>query len=402
MKLYVLNPTSPCCGVVRIVADMAGQKLDVQVVDEAFRKSAEWKGMMTTDTFPLLKTDEGCLQQSSAICAYLATLAGGKLLGATATERSQVDQWVSYANSTITPSASVVSTGIFGWGDVMQNDWNDAAKNLKAYMKVINTSLEGKKFLVGAEATIADVIVAAALMLNFQTTLDAGFRKAMKNVDAWAQACFALPSYQKIFGNVQMCAKPLKPVCTVEKKEVKKAAPVAAAAAPKKEEKKKDNVESLPPTPFNVYDFKTFFINHTDKKGAGVDEWYKMLDWEGWSFWHFHYEKYTGEGEKLHVTNNLMSGFLSRAEHVSKYSFARHGVFGQEPNLEIMGVWLCRGPKEIPDGLLKEHPQFEYYKYRQLDPRNKPEDDKMIRDYFSAKEGDIINGMEAQTLRWVK
>jgi len=56
-----LNPTSPCCGVVRIVADMAGQKLDVQVVDEAFRKSAEWKGMMTYDSFPLLKTDEGCL-----------------------------------------------------------------------------------------------------------------------------------------------------------------------------------------------------------------------------------------------------------------------------------------------------------------------------------------------------
>ena len=232
MKLYVLNPTSPSCGVVRIVADMAGQKLDVQVVDEAFRKSAEWKGMMTYDSFPLLKTDEGCLQQSSAICAYLATLAGGKLLGATATERAQVDQWVSYANSTITPTASIVSTGIFGWGDVQQNDWNEASKNLKAHLKVMNTALEGKKWLAGDEASVADVIVAAALMLNFQTTLDAGFRKAMKNVDAWASACYALPSFKKIFGNVQMCAKPLKPVCVAEKKEVKKAAPVAAA--PKK------------------------------------------------------------------------------------------------------------------------------------------------------------------------
>jgi elongation factor 1-gamma len=232
MKLYVLNPTSPCCGVVRIVADMAGQKLDVQVVDEAFRKSAEWKGMMTYDSFPLLKTDEGCLQQSSAICAYLATLAGGKLLGATATERAQVDQWVSYANSTITPTASIVSTGIFGWGDVQQNDWNEASKNLKAHLKVMNTALEGKKWLAGDEASVADVIVAAALMLNFQTTLDAGFRKAMKNVDTWASACYALPSFKKIFGNVQMCAKPLKPVCVAEKKEVKKAAPVAAA--PKK------------------------------------------------------------------------------------------------------------------------------------------------------------------------
>jgi len=34
-------------------------------------------------------------------------------------------------------------------------------------MKVMNTALEGKKFLVGDEMTIADVILAVALLLNF-------------------------------------------------------------------------------------------------------------------------------------------------------------------------------------------------------------------------------------------
>jgi len=29
----------------------------------------------------------------------------------------------------------------------------------------------------------------------------------------------------------------------------------------------------------------------------------------------------------------------------------------------------------IPDGLAKEHAQFEYYKTRKLDPRNSKEDD---------------------------
>ena len=245
--------------------------------------------------------------------------------------------------------------------------------------------------------------MATALQVSLQTVLDAGFRKAMKALNDWATNIFAMPEVIKVVGKVQMCAKPLKPVCIPDqvpaKKEEKKVAP---AAAPKKAEKPKDNVESLPPTSFNVYDFKTFYINHPDKKGAAVDEWYKMLDWEGWSFWHFHYEKYTGEGEKLHVTNNLMSGFLSRAEHVNKYCFARHGVFGEEPNLEIMGVWLCRGPKEIPDGLKKEHPQFEYYKYRQLDPRNNKDDDKLVREYFGGKEDEMICGMKAQTLKYVK
>ena len=139
----------------------------------------------------------------------------------------------------------------------------------------------------------------------------------MKNVNQWAEACYANASMKKVFGNVQMCAKPLKPIVVVPKKEEKPKA--AAAAAPKpKAEKVLDNVESLPPSNFNVYDFKTFFVNHADKKGAAVDEWFKMLDWEGWAFWHFHYEKYGKEGTVLHVTNNLMGGFLSRAEHVSK------------------------------------------------------------------------------------
>jgi len=143
-------------------------------------------------------------------------------------------------------------------------------------------------------------------------------------------------------------------------------------------------------------------VNHEDKAGVAVDEFYKMLDWEGWSFWHFHYDIYEGEGEKLHITSNLCNGFLSRAEHTSKYCFGRHGVFGEEPNLQIKGCWLVRGAKELPDGLTKEHPQFEYYRTRKLDPRNSGEDDKLVRAYFGGKEGDTIEGLNCRTLRWHK
>ena len=53
----------------------------------------------------------------------------------------------------------------------------------------------------------------------------------------------------------------MKPVVVADKKEEKKTAPVVAAAPKpeKKEEKVKDNVESLPPTNFDLYSFKTFF-----------------------------------------------------------------------------------------------------------------------------------------------
>lgn len=82
-----------------------------------------------------------------------------------------------------------------------------------------------------------------------------------------------------------------------------------------------------------MFSFKTLFVNHPDKKGAGVDTMYEMLDWEGWSLWRIEYDIYPGEGDKIHKCNNLMGGFLSRAEHVSKYTFARQCVLGEEGSL---------------------------------------------------------------------
>lgn len=296
-----------------------------------------------------------------------------------------------------------IAYGIFGWpgSEVTLTQFNEASKNLKANFKTLNTALEGKKWLVGNEMTIADVSLALWLSYPLQTILDGGFRKAMKNASDWAEAVYNHPSVIKILGKIMMCAKPLKPVLKEEKKEEKKKEPVAAAPKKEKEEKPKDNVESLPPTPFNVYDFKTYYSNCEDPRGEGMDEFYKQLDWEGWAWWHLHYEKYKGEGVVLHMTNNMLSGFLNRAEHTNKYTYGRMGVFGDEPNLEIKGVWLMRG-LVIPDGLAKEHPQFEYYKTRKLDPRNNKDDDKLIRDYFAGKEGDVIEGLTARTLKWQK
>lgn len=212
-----------------------------------------------------------------------------------------------------------------------------------------------------------------------------------------------------VHGNITLAAKSCNPVVVAEakKEEPKKKQQQQAAkpkeAAPKKEEKPKDNVQSLPPTPFDLYNFKTFFVNHPDKKGAAVDQMYKDLDWDGWAFWRFEYDILPKEGEKEHVANNLMNGFLSRAEHTNKYCFARHCVLGEVPKLQIIGVWLCRGPTEIPDGLAKEHAQFEYYKTRKLDPRNNKEDDKLVRNYWGGKEGDVIDGkLKAVTMKWFK
>ena len=109
-------------------------------------------------------------------------------------------------------------------------DWNEAAKNVKAHVKTLNTHLEGKKWLVGNEMTLADLIVGLFLSYMFQTILDSGFRKAMKNIGPWAESVYEHEAIVKILGKMKMCDKALKPVCTAEKKEEKKEVKKQAAA----------------------------------------------------------------------------------------------------------------------------------------------------------------------------
>jgi hypothetical protein len=62
----------------------------------------------------------------------------------------------------------------------------------------------------------------------------------------------------------------LKPLGLIEEKKEEKKKEAPKEAAPKAEEKPAkvlDNVESLPPTSFDLFSFKTLYVNHPDKKG---------------------------------------------------------------------------------------------------------------------------------------
>jgi len=157
--------------------------------------------MTTTDKFPLLQTDEGCIHETTAICKYLCAV-HGKYLGNNAVQRSQVDQWLSFNNSSLHHHAMQVYNGVFGWAKMESATYNNEINELKKNVRVMNTALEGKKFLLGDELSVADIVIANCLMYGFQTVLDQGFMKSIKNVNAWAANVFALPEYVHIFGKV--------------------------------------------------------------------------------------------------------------------------------------------------------------------------------------------------------
>ena len=132
MKLFVNSPVHWTANVARIAAELTGQKVEVVIKENKVTPTQ-------------LQTAEGTLNDCTAIAKYLATLGGGAMLGSNAVERSQVDQWIAFTNSTLVPCTNVVNSGIFGLPEVpMQGAWNEQSKNLKAHVKTLNTALEGK------------------------------------------------------------------------------------------------------------------------------------------------------------------------------------------------------------------------------------------------------------------
>jgi glutathione S-transferase len=131
MKLYAVNPQNSLIACCRVTSMLTKQKVQYVTVDDAFRNSEEYKKLTTTDKFPLLQTSEGGLHETTAICKYFCALADNQFLGANAVQRSQVDQWISFNNTTLTPSLFKVFTGIFGWGAITSTEYKEAESNLK-------------------------------------------------------------------------------------------------------------------------------------------------------------------------------------------------------------------------------------------------------------------------------
>lgn len=79
-----------------------------------------------------------------------------------------------------------------------------------------------------------------------------------------------------------------------------------------------------------------------------------------------------------------------------KHSLCVLGVYGEEPNLEIMGVFFWRGPGVIEPML--EHPQFEYYKQRKLDIKGSAADRELVERFWVTKEEEVLEVGKGQNL----
>jgi len=166
-----------------------------------------------------------------------------------------------------------------------------------------------------------------------------------------------------------------------KKETAKKKEDVEEEDEPEKEKKKPNPLDSLPPSTFNLDEWKRVYSNEKDTRKAC--EWFwEHFDPEGFSLWFSNY-KYNHELDVVFKSCNLMGGFIQRLESLRKYGFGSLILFGSDGNLEIGGAWLVRG-KELPEEVTG-CPDFTSYDFIRIDHTNSEQ--RLIFDDYLTWEG---------------
>jgi len=141
------------------------------------------------------------------------------------------------------------------------------------------------------------------------------------------------------------------------------------------------------------------FVNAPEKQEA-LDFFWKNFDAAGYSIYWIQYQKAEGEGKILWQFSNQMNGFLQKLDNFRKYAFGVHGVYGEEPTLEIKGVFVWRGvgiPQEI-----KDLDSFDYHTWTKLDHNNEA-DKKKVNEYWShLVDEQVVEGLKIKSAKYFK
>jgi elongation factor 1-gamma len=369
--------------------------------------SAEYRKINPVGKVPCAETPEGVLFETGAIIRYIARKTN-MLYGSSHFENSLVDQWYDHVRNELGSRIKVLAAllGILQY-QMTQEEFEKGIDDLLEALKVLNDHLKDKQYLVGNQLTLADIVLMIDIHYGFRFVFTEKQRSQIANISEYFYRLAALPEFKGILGIVPKITERMN-IKFVNKKEQHKKEE-KPKAAPKKEEKpkpvpKKEEDEPMeekpveykfPETSFNLHDFKTLYVNEPDKQKA-LDFLWKNWDNNAFSFWRLRYDKLPLEGKVVFPTNGLMNGFMDRADATRKHALGVIGVYGDEPDLEIRGVWMWRGTEVNP--YMKDHPQFEYWECKKLDVNNE-QDRALITEYWTklGVDTDKVEGLTTRT-----
>ncbi|PRP80070.1 glutathione S-transferase domain-containing protein [Planoprotostelium fungivorum] len=385
LKLHTADKTSPATFKVLVAAQYAGVKVDVVETETAPKGESIGK-------LPILETPQGLLSGSDAAAHYIIGQGKSTLNGSNAFEAAQVSQWVDYVASEIDLPASVWVFPILGLVHNVQPATDKATADIRKVLDTLNKYFTFRTFLVGQRVSYADIAVAASLYQLFQKLFEPAFIKPYGHAKRWFLTIVNQPQFKAVAGEFTICEKKESPREPVKKEAPKKEAAPAKKPAAKKDDddeekeenfeddepKKKNPLDFLPPSKFNLEEWKRVYSN-TDTRKEAIPWFWQNYDPQGFSLWYGEY-KYNDELNSTFKTANLLGGYIQRLDKLRKYGFASLVIFGDEPKLEVAGIVLNRGTAQAPE--LIECDDSEHYNWRQINIED-PKDKELVQDFWA-------------------
>jgi len=385
MKLYGVKDSARTQKVL-VSAEYVGVKVDVPAfVPGKDDVAAEFTKKSPLGRTPVLETLKGCIVGSGAITRYLARLRGDlQLYGESFQDQAEVDQWIEFSQNELEVPCAAWVYPTLGVCSPNKEATARAKQDVAAVLKVLDNHLFDRTYLVGEGISLADISIVIPLAEAYKTVFDEAFIGQFPNVERWFLTCINQKNFSKIIGAVSLSSGTAKTATApvVAKKEKKETGEEDDETPPPK---KHNPLDDLPETTMVMDEWKRTFSNTKELETVAMKWFWENYDTKGYSIWYTKYQKLPTECTIDFVTANLLNGFLQRFEGpFRKYSFGVLDVVGKDKSFDIQGVWMFRG-LEIP-AEIKEHPSYEYYTFRKMDPIANKDDKKLVNDYWCSME----------------
>ena len=351
---------------------------DADIEDISKRNSYSEK--TPTTTLPFLETPQGNISESISIETYLINKYKPDLLGINILERAKVNQWIEFASCEIQKCQQEIIFPIFNWKEFNKEMADKANKKLKQYIGILEKQLShGKKYILGEQITLADIVLFRYLRFFMMLHFAENMRKALfPKLTKWFENIMNTSEAIEAYGRTILCKKQIKSLNlkidrSKRRELLKKEMPGII--------KEKNPLDYLPPSSFDLENFKTEFLEEKGNKDKIMEKFWKDFDPKGYSLWFMEYQNLKSEGKNLFRMINSKNFFLERIdEDFNNYAFGIHGVYGDKGDYKVRGVWLWRGT-EIPKKI-KENDYFSYMTIKNLKSDN-DKDRQLVKDYWT-------------------
>jgi len=364
-----------------VIAQMNNVPLAIKFLSSADIKSEAFLSKSPMGAVPVLETEQGFIFESHAIARYLARMVpGSNLDGATFHDKAEVDLWMSFCASELNLGLTVLTAPVMGHCKSLGGSEQQALKDVLGALKVLNNHLQFRTFLVGNSMTLADIIIASALVYPMKFTLDKATRKGLTNVERWYNTCVNQKAFKTVVGPAAPCKVSAGGVTAPKKKAKATKAPKA-----KKEEKKpsgpkdmksfKEYLKSLPKAKFNFEEMKRIWMNDgRDALKKYISENNNEKEISIWTY-KYKYNEDLKTGGTMWMNANQMTGFVSRCDAVRSHTAGTLLLVDDETSksgLALVGVLIIVGTSMeyhmVSDDIVWGNPDSYYYAYDRVTP----------------------------------